>query len=53
MLLLPGQASADFSHGSETSERAAAAISPVTLFHEWSDGSQESFEKSSSCWAAL
>lgn len=45
MLLLLGQASADFSHGSEPSEQTAAAISPVTLFHEWSDGSQGGLRK--------
>lgn len=52
MLLLLGQASADFSHGSEPSEQTAAAISPVTLFHEWSDGSQGGLRKTSSRRAA-
>lgn len=45
MLLLPGQASPDFSHGSEPLGQTVAAISPVTLFHEWSDGSQEGLRK--------
>lgn len=44
-LLLPGQASPDFSHGSEPLGQTAAAISPLTLFHEWSNGSQVSLRK--------
>lgn len=44
-LLLPGQASPDSSHGSEPLGQAAAAISPLTLFHERPNGSQMSLRK--------
>lgn len=44
-LLLPGQASPDFSHGSERLGQAAAVISPLTLFYESSGGSPASLRK--------
>lgn len=44
-LLLPTEASPDFSHGFEPLGQTAAAIGPLTFFHEWSGGSQASLRK--------
>lgn len=37
--------SPDFSHGFEPLGQTAAAIGPLTFFHEWSGGSQASLRK--------
>lgn len=44
-LLLPAEAFPDFSHGFEPLGQTAAAIGPLTFFHEWSGGSQASLRK--------